>query len=147
MPKKPKSALQKRKDNPRSGYWKSKADELWGAVIHEKYNFCALGDDPEIQRESPCSGKGEAHHLISRGNVGTRHRLENGILLCTKHHKFCNKISAHMAPVALSHWLQENSPDQYNFVQENKYAILKPDYKQAYEDLQAWCTENAPHLL
>lgn len=143
----PKSKLQKKKDNPKSKYWKNKADALWGKVIHEKYQRCDLADDVHVQGSSPCSGAKEAHHLISRGNVGTRHNLLNGIILCTLHHKYCKKISAHTASVAFSDWLMKNRPEQYDFVQENKYAIIKPNYQQAYEDLQEWCRTNAPELL
>lgn len=137
--KKPKSALQKRKDNPRSGYWKKKADALWGAVIHEIYKSCPVDDE--------CSGHIEAHHLISRANVATRHKVENGIGLCSKHHKFCKKLSAHGAPLAFSEWLIEEMPEKWNWCSKNKHKIAKPDYQEAYKDLEAWCIENAPHLL
>lgn len=145
--KKKKSKLQKRKDDSKSGYWKKRADALWGKVIHAKYDYCDLYTSTEVQEVSPCAGIPEAHHVISRGNTSTRHSIENGILLCKKHHKFCNKISAHTAPVAFSDWLMKNRPAQYNFVQEHKYAISIPDYKTAYDILEAWLRDNSPHLL
>lgn len=137
--KKPKSALQKRKDNPRSGYWKKKADKLWGAVIHEIYRSCAIGED--------CSGPVEAHHLISRANVATRHNIENGIGLCSKHHKFDKRLSAHGAPMAFAEWIQKKHPETWEWCSENKHKIAKPDYREAVDELTAWCIENAHHLL
>jgi len=78
----------------------------------------------------------EAHHLISRANKATRHDPRNGVKLCSKHHKFDNKLSAHGAPLAFAEWLQEHYPERWEWCCENKYKIEKPDYKQAYEDLQ-----------
>lgn len=133
-----KSKLQKNKDNVKSKYWKTKADHLWGKVIHKMYPDCAVG--------GKCSGNLEAHHLISRANTATRHSIENGIILCSTHHKWCPKLSAHGAPLAFAEWLQINRPEQWEWAKENKHAIAKPDYKQAYENLKEWCEENAPHL-
>lgn len=130
----PKSALQKKKDNPRSKYWRNKADELWGLVIHEIYKTCAVGKD--------CSGRVEAHHLISRSNGATRHSIENGIGLCSKHHKFCSNLSAHKAPLAFSEWLMEHDPDKWEWCSRNKWKAVKPDYRVAYGLLLEYCTEN-----
>lgn len=126
--KKKKSALQKKKDNPRSKYWKTKADKLWGEVIHMMYPVCAIGKD--------CSGNVEAHHLISRANISTRHCVENGIGLCSKHHKFCNHLSAHGAPLAFAEWIQDYMPDTWEWCVENKHKIAKPDYRLACEQLE-----------
>jgi hypothetical protein len=136
---KKKSKLQKKKDDPRSKYWKARADKLWGMVIHEIYGECAIGEN--------CAGNLEAHHLITRSNVGTRHSIENGILLCSKHHKYCTKISAHMAPLSFSEWLQQNKPETWQWCSENKRVISKPDYKQAYENLLSYCTENNLNIV
>jgi hypothetical protein len=134
-----KSKLQKNKENPRSKYWKTKADGLWGAVIHEIYQYCPVDDE--------CSGHIEAHHLISRANTATRHSIENGIGLCSLHHKFSNKLSAHGAPLAFAEWIQKKYPEKWDWCSENKHKIQKPDYKEAYDDLVAWCIENASELL
>jgi len=140
MPKKKtKSKLQKKKDDHKSKYWQNKADSLWGAVIHEIYSCCPVDDE--------CAGNMEAHHLISRSNKATRHSIENGICLCSKHHKFCNKLSAHKAPLAFAEWLQKKFPEKWEWCSENKHKVNKPDYFEAYKKLEAWCIENAPHLL
>ncbi len=121
-----KSKLQKKKDNPRSKYWKTKADKLWGEAIHQIYKTCAI-----------CGGVPvESHHLIGRANTATRHEIENGIGLCSLHHKWDNKLSAHGAPLAFSVWLQETHPDKWEWCSQNKNRLEKPDYKAAYERLE-----------
>lgn len=134
-----KQTLKQKKANCRSKYWQSKADSLWGAVIHEIYPSCPVNND--------CAGNMEAHHLISRSNKITRHSIENGICLCSKHHKFDHKLSAHKAPLAFSEWLMKKHPISWEWCSENKHNIQKPDYEEAFKDLQGWCIENAPHLI
>jgi hypothetical protein len=129
-----KSALQKKKDNPRSKYWQTKADDLWKLIIHDR-GRCAVGNDD-------CSSKLEAHHLISRGNKSTRHCIENGILLCCNHHKFSVKLSAHKAPLAFSEWLEDNDPDTYEWCSKNKWKASKYDYEKAYGLLLEYCVEH-----
>lgn len=133
--RKPKSDLQKRKDNPRSKLWKNKADKLWGKVIHAKFQCCAVAN-------GDCRGNLEAHHLITRSNVMTRHSIDNGILLCSTHHKYSQWLSAHKAPLAFAEWLMLARPSQAKWCSDNKYKTGKPDYKAAYENLAAWCEIN-----
>ena len=114
----PKSKLQKSKDNPRSKYWKNRADKLWGLVIHDIYQVCAVNMD--------CAGRVEAHHLISRANTATRHAVENGIGLCSKHHKFDSHLSAHKAIMGFAEWLAENSPGKVDWFSKDTGKISKP---------------------
>jgi hypothetical protein len=133
--RKPKTSLQKRKDNPGSKYWRNKADDLWSTVIHAKYDRCAVDN-------ADCSARLEAHHLIGRRNTLTRHSIENGILLCSQHHKHSQYISAHGAPMAFFEWHMTALPDQSKWCSDNKYKTGKPDYKAAYEHLLNWCEIN-----
>ena len=127
--KKKKSNLQKRKDNSGSKLWKNKADKAWGLCIHTVYSGCAVGIG--------CAGNLEAHHLISRSHVLTRHMRINGILLCTKHHKYDIKLSPHGGPVGFVAWLQYNRPEQFAWVRDNKYLTgQKPDYEARYNELR-----------
>lgn len=128
------STLQKSKNNPRSKYWQTKVDDLWKLIVHDS-GLCAVNNDD-------CSNKLEAHHLISRGNKATRHRIENGILLCCNHHKFSVKLSAHKAPLAFSEWLQENDPDKWEWCSAHKWKLAKPDYRAAYGVLLEHCIEH-----
>ncbi len=129
-----KQTLAQRKANPKSKYWLTKADALWGAIIHDR-GECAVND-------SDCSNKLEAHHLITRGSRATRHCVENGILLCCNHHKFSVKLSAHKAPLAFSEWLEENDPDTFEWCSRNKWKSAKHDYEKAYGLLLEYCIEN-----
>lgn len=128
MKRRKKSKLQTRRDNPRSTYWKRKADALWGKVIHAIYQGCAVND-------ADCSGKPEAHHLISRSVGSTRHDLRNGIVLCTLHHKYSKSCSPHMGPVGFCAWLQFNENAKWRFVMAHRWSTEKPNYKEAYEYL------------
>lgn len=131
--------LKERKADDKSDYWKKKADGLWGRIIHYLFDGCAINGD--------CAGNLEAHHLITRSNKVTRHDIRNGIKLCSRHHKYCQKLSAHGAPFAFVEWMQENRPEQSQWVSENKFRVGSYNYREAYESLQAWCEENGPHLL
>lgn len=122
-PKKPK--LQ----TPNSKAWLRKADAAWGAWVHARYDRCAVGVG--------CAGRLEAHHLISRAIRCTRHAPENGILLCSLHHKFSNRLSPHGAPLQFAAWLQEHQPETWAWVQAHKWASGKPDYESAYRRLTA----------
>lgn len=122
-----KTALQKRKDNPNSGYWKKRADKEWGRVIHLS-DICIVNDK--------CRGSLEAHHFISRSKLSTRHKLLNGVLLCTLHHKFSKELSPHMGPIGFSEYLRINYPDKYQWVLDNRFKNEKPNFKEAYEKLK-----------
>jgi hypothetical protein len=125
--KKPrKSNLQRRKDKVGSPYWKKKADSVWSMLIRS------------VGRCAVCGEAGnDAHHLIGRGRLATRHSLANGLCLCHAHHKWSNTLSAHGAPLAFAEWLQKNHPERWDWVCEHKNDICqKPDYKARYEELQ-----------
>tara|TARA_R110002126_G_scaffold110987_3_gene248762 strand:- start:907 stop:1305 length:399 start_codon:yes stop_codon:yes gene_type:complete len=121
------SSLQKRKNNSSSKLWRTKADKAWGQIIHQD-ETCLISDQY-------CAGKLEAHHLISRAKVFTRHELINGVLLCSFHHKYSRECSPHMGPIGFADYLQHNEPAQYQWVLDNKWKTGKPDYKAAYERL------------
>lgn len=120
--KKKLSKLQKKKNNPGSKYWKTRADKAWAVVMHRLYTECAVCGASPI----------EAHHLIGRSNTATRHSIENGIGLCALHHKWCNKLSAHGAPLAFAEWMISHKPKIWNWCSENKNLVQKPDYEAAY---------------
>lgn len=124
--RKKKSKLQKKKDNPRSKYWKTKADGLWSEVIRLIYKCCVVCDKEGI----------DPHHLIGRANTATRHSIENGIGLCSLHHTFCNKLSAHGSPLAFAEFLQKEYPEKWEWCSNNKNLIQKPDYEAAYYRLE-----------
>jgi hypothetical protein len=74
-----------------------------------------------------------AHHIFGRRNFGVRWDLDNGICLCSNHHKFDNKFSAHMTPTEFTLWLVKKRGEIW-------YQILKEKAmkttKKSYMDLQ-----------
>lgn len=127
--RKKKSNLQKKKDNPKSTYWRTRADKLWGEYMHTLHTECFIKD-------GNCKGTLEAHHLISRSNALTRHNPLCGIILCSWHHKFSKTCSPHAGPIGFSAYLQDHYPERYNWVLENQFKTGKPDYEAAYEILE-----------
>ena len=124
------SKLSKRKDDVSSAYWKKRADKAWSEAVRLN-GHCVIG--------GPCSGQLEAHHLIPRSNLAHRHDLMNGVPLCSLHHQFSNKLSAHGAPLAFEAWLRDNLSERRAWVSLHHNDILtdKPDYKARYEQLQS----------
>lgn len=107
-----KTALQKRKDNVNSGYWKKKCDATWAEIIKTiDGHKCVMCGDPV---------RLNAHHLIDRSQLITRYELLNGISLCPLHHQFCRDISAHKSPVRFSYWLFNEYPRRARFVVDIK---------------------------
>jgi len=96
---KKKTKLQRSKDNPRSRYWRNKADEAWRQrVLERDRHKCAV-----------CGAEGNGnlnvHHLFPRSRPDTRHIIPNGITLCPRHHKWSRECSPHKGPVGFFVWL------------------------------------------
>lgn len=124
-----KSGLQKSKDSPNSGYWSRKASKSWGTYIHTKYTGCLVCGKTH--------GKLDAHHLLTKGSQNAlKHHPMNGVLLCVHHHKWDRKMSAHGTPELFKRWLEENHPDKFEWMENNRKTPLRPNIKQAHEDLE-----------
>jgi len=54
----------------------------------------------------------DCHHILPRENLSTRWNLNNGLLLCKKHHKFSREISPHKNPYIFFIWFRKNRPRQ-----------------------------------
>ena len=125
------SKLGKRKKNPSSTYWKSRADAAWSALIRQA-GVCEIcgrpGHDP--------------HHLIPRSAIGFWHDPRNGVCLCARCHVWNNgaggAISAHGTPWAFAEWLERERPEKHAWWLENRRRVEtggKPDYKARCEEL------------
>jgi hypothetical protein len=57
-----------------------------------------------------------AHHLVPRNELITRHLYLNGISLCAFHHKYCNKFSSHRNPAMFLLILRQKKPEQYTWL-------------------------------
>jgi len=55
----------------------------------------------------------QAHHLIPREMYSHRYIVENGILLCAKHHRFSFELSPHKSPIAFAKWMITHQSEQW----------------------------------
>ena len=96
---------------------RTKEDKLWSDEIKENCGSVCLicGDAPGRYLN--------AHHLIPKEIKEHRYDLENGIALCTKHHRFSFKLSAHQNPIAFIIWFESNYPEWYKLI-KNKLSKL-----------------------
>ena len=129
------------KANPKSTYWRNRADILWSKLIARIWKGrCAFCGEP---------GR-DAHHLISRRIVSIRHDPQNGIYLCPSHHRLNPYLSAHGGPVAFTEWLRGDHPEIHAWVVKTRPIIgKKPNYKEIHDSLQeqlsrAEHTDNLP---
>lgn len=77
-------------------------EQEWARIIKERDNWSCVICGSQY--------KPNAHHIIPREFKCFKYDLDNGITLCTKHHKFCRFISAHNAPFAFYLWLKRYKP-------------------------------------
>ena len=127
MAAKKKSKLQKRKDNPDSKYWRIRADKLWSKIVRRPGVCAVCGSKKFLQ----------AHHQIpKKGNRDKRYCIENGICLCSKHHKFSFQMSAHKCSLVFAIWVLEHRPEQWMWVADNCEKELKIlTYRAEYQKL------------
>ena len=101
-----KSKLAKSKADPKSKYWRNKADKAWSLYIRRRHKCLICGTEEYVQ----------AHHLIDRWILPTRHHPLNGVPLCPKHHKWNRKISGHKSPYGIAWMLRKSYPKQWEWL-------------------------------
>jgi hypothetical protein len=96
-----------------------KNDKLWATTIKAQWNNKCLKCGA-IKGDTYLDKKGlkkviriEAAHIIPREIRAFRWDLDNGIPLCSKHHKWSFKWSAHLNPFAFFNWFIDTHFDQY----------------------------------
>ena len=95
---------------------KKSCDKLWSKIIRSK-GHC------EICRTTQNL---EAHHIVTRSRIPTRWDVDNGICLCSKHHKFCTEISAHGNSIAFARWFDDKfGPERFTRIQEKSRQTTK----------------------
>jgi hypothetical protein len=84
---------------------RNKADKEWSREVRARDGCCVVCGAVQ---------KLNAHHILPREIIKTRHNLDNGITLCPKHHRFSKQeISAHQNPFAFFVWLRHNRFDTW----------------------------------
>lgn len=87
-------------------------DREWVEAVRKKWDYkCAY---------CGCKEKPNAHHIIPRENRNFRWDVMNGILLCSKHHRFSRQFSAHQNPLIFTFWLINHFPNIVMYL-ENKW--------------------------
>jgi len=56
----------------------------------------------------------DCHHILPRELTAYRWVLENGIVLCKKHHRFSFEFSSHQSSFLFFLWFMKNKKEQYN---------------------------------
>jgi len=116
---------------------KNYCDELWKKLIRLKFNSqCPICVKQGIEFDAKMLN---AHHLISRRVFKYRWDVNNGILLCPKHHEFDLLLSAHTAPWAFEEWIRDHLPFEYDKWVDNRTDISsdgKFQYEIIYHDLE-----------
>jgi hypothetical protein len=112
-------------------------DELWTKLVRLEFNSeCPICKSMNLPLEDKMLN---CHHLISRRVFKYRWDVDNGILICPKHHEFCLELSAHTAPWAFEDWMKNNLPEKYNKWVENRNNIHQennPIYDEIYLNLE-----------
>jgi len=128
-PKK-KSRLQKSRENPNSRLWMHKADRAWKDIIHMGGRCMMCGSTEYLQ----------AHHIFPREIKIYRHDPHNGVLLCSRCHKYNVELSAHRNAPSFFINFQMLYPERWKWVCAN-YKIdpaTKNDYNymETYKKLE-----------
>jgi len=91
----------------------------WSKLVKERDNFkCVFCDETKMLN---------AHHIINRQNEDLRFDINNGITLCSKHHRFSFSFSAHQNSFIFVVWLMLNRREQYDYLVnylKNKHVII-----------------------
>lgn len=113
--------------------WKKRCDELWSAIVRRVGKCAVCGSTHGLN----------AHHLIGRTRAKYRHDLKNSCCLCFSHHTFDPNLSAHQSNASTLNfllWLEQNRPEQYQWLMDHKddkaKAGEKMDYEQIYTQLK-----------
>lgn len=68
-----------------------------------------------------------SHHIFGRRKYSVRWEVTNGICLCSGHHQFDNRFSAHQTPTLFTDWIKEKRGEQWYEELNQKANSIKPD--------------------
>ena len=78
-----------------------------------------------------CRGDVEAHHIIFKGqcyNAELKTHVDNGLLLCDKHHRGSSDLSAHRTKKLFNAFIERFMPDVHERVERLKEINTKWRY-------------------
>jgi len=107
---------------------KSSLDRLWQKKILERDQKC---------RVCGSSNGVVGHHIFSRNNMNVRWDLDNGVLLCCKHHNLSNDWSAHSTYEVFFQWLEKTMGEKWidDLYKKSLKVAKNLDYKKVKESL------------
>lgn len=73
----------------------------------------------------------QCHHFFGRRSRPNRWNPDNGIMLCSGHHKMSSKFSAHETPSLFVEWFKEKYPERF----ERITLLHQTPFKGSYEDV------------
>ena len=118
---------------PKASTLKAKADSLWslkirsGGVCH----MAGFGVDTK-GKGVECTGNLEAAHIKSRRYLCLRYDMQNGVCLCSAHHRL-----AHNHPDLFIRWIEASFPGRIDYLNKvMQSSAQKVDYKQVILKLQ-----------
>jgi hypothetical protein len=83
--------------------------KLWSEIVRKRAgNKCEFCGRKDIKLDS--------HHIVSRKFAPLRFDLDNGIALCSLHHKFSSNLSFHGNPLFMLHWFKTQYPERYDYL-------------------------------
>lgn len=90
---------------------------------HKKWREKVLErDNHKCQICKKKDGKLDVHHIIPKQFKEVRYDVQNGIVLCFRHHKM-GRFSVHQNAVFFSVWLRVNRRQQYAYVLTKLYEL------------------------
>ena len=119
---------QKKRPNNRSDHYKAKALRLWYKWMHLAKRACLI--------DGCAGGDLEAHHLITKAQEITRNDPENGVMLCSFHHRGSLLLSAHNGTFQFKRHLKKHYPDKHKYLYTNQHRPGRADFKSDCELLQ-----------
>lgn len=109
------------------------ADFLWRECVKIMWGRrCAF------EKVSPCSGRLEVHHIISKIYHHTRCALMNGIPLCTHHHQYDREVAPHVSQRKFEVVLKEKYPGlaEWKEMQGCDREIVRTHFKSVIQTLE-----------
>jgi len=110
--------MKKRKINKNTKKYQNKQARIqyrkdlkeWSRLVKERdHNQCAICNKKEFLN---------SHHLLPKEQKDSKYKLDinNGITLCSLHHKYSYDLSAHKNPSKFYQWLITNKPNIWNWI-------------------------------
>lgn len=117
----------KRKKRPNPG---TKAWDKWQTTLREKELDSAWAKQIRERDGNKCAycdstNSLNAAHIIPREQKLFRWNLDNGILLCAKHHKWSFEFSVHQNPFAFLMWFSQVRKEQFERLKRIYYSYNK----------------------